>query len=41
MAKRKIRIGLIGFGKTGKSVASVLLQNKDFRLDWVLRRKRL
>ncbi len=40
MVKRKIRIGLIGFGKTGKAVASVLLQNKDFRLDWVLRRKK-
>ncbi len=40
MAKRKIKIGLIGFGKTGKAVAGVLLQNKDFELDWILRRKK-
>lgn len=40
MAKRKITIGLIGFGKTGKAVASVLLQNKEFRMEWVLRRKK-
>ncbi len=33
-----MRIGLIGFGKTGKSVASVILQNEDFTLEWVLRR---
>lgn len=40
MAKRKIRIGLVGFGKTGKAVASVLLQNKEFSMEWVLRRKK-
>lgn len=40
MAKRKIRIGLVGFGKTGKAVANVLLQNKEFRMEWVLRRKK-
>jgi 4-hydroxy-tetrahydrodipicolinate reductase len=32
-----MRIGLIGFGKTGKAVASVILQNKDYSLEWVLR----
>lgn len=32
-----MKIGLIGFGKTGKSVASVLLENKAFCLEWVLR----
>jgi len=32
-----MRIGLIGFGKTGKAVASVILQNKEFTLEWVLR----
>lgn len=33
-----MKIGLIGFGKTGKAVASVLLQNKNFSLEWVLKR---
>ncbi len=32
-----MKVGLIGFGKTGKAVASVILQNKQFRLEWVLR----
>lgn len=32
-----MKIGLIGFGKTGKAVANVLLQNKEFCLEWVLR----
>jgi 4-hydroxy-tetrahydrodipicolinate reductase len=32
-----MKIGLIGFGKTGKSVASILLENKKFYLEWVLR----
>jgi 4-hydroxy-tetrahydrodipicolinate reductase len=36
-----MKIGLIGFGKTGKSVASVILQNKEFKLEWVLRKSRL
>jgi 4-hydroxy-tetrahydrodipicolinate reductase len=36
-----MRIGLIGFGKTGKAVASVILQNKGFRLEWILRRSSL
>lgn len=33
-----MEIGLIGFGKTGKAVASVLLQNKKFTLKWVMKR---
>ena len=33
----KIKVGLVGFGKTGKAVASVILQNKEFSLEWVLR----
>lgn len=33
-----MKIGLIGFGKTGKAVASVLLQNKNFSLKWVVKR---
>lgn len=33
-----MKVGLIGFGKTGKAVASVILQNKQFCLEWVLRK---
>lgn len=33
-----MKIGLIGFGKAGKAVANVILQNADFSLEWVLRR---
>lgn len=33
-----MKIGLIGFGKTGKAVANVILQNKQFCLEWVYRR---
>jgi 4-hydroxy-tetrahydrodipicolinate reductase len=32
-----MRVGLIGFGRAGKAVASVILQNKEFCLEWVLR----
>jgi len=34
-----MKVGLIGFGKTGKAVASVILENKEFSLEWVLRQK--
>lgn len=33
----KFKVGLIGFGKTGKAVAQVILQNQEFSLEWVLR----
>lgn len=33
-----MKVGLVGFGRTGKPVASVLLQNKDLCLEWVLRK---
>ena len=33
-----MKIGLLGFGKTGKAVANVILQNKNFQLEWVLKR---
>lgn len=36
-SKPKRRVGLIGFGRTGKAVASVILQHKGFSLEWVLR----
>ncbi|MFL9832482.1 4-hydroxy-tetrahydrodipicolinate reductase [Chryseobacterium terrae] len=35
-----MRIGLIGFGKAGKAVANVILQNPEFSLEWVLRRSK-
>jgi 4-hydroxy-tetrahydrodipicolinate reductase len=42
MKKRNtMRIGLIGFGKTGKAVASVILQSESFELKLILRRKKL
>lgn len=34
------KIGQIGFGKTGKAVASVLLQSKKTNLQWVVRNSR-
>lgn len=34
-----MKVGLIGFGKTGKAVANVILQNENFRLEWVLRQR--
>jgi 4-hydroxy-tetrahydrodipicolinate reductase len=33
-----MRVGLMGFGKTGKAVATVLLRNNNFRLEWVVRK---
>lgn len=32
-----MKVGLIGFGKAGKAVASVLLNSNDVRLEWVIR----
>lgn len=32
-----MKIGLMGFGRTGKSVASVLLDSKEVTLQWVIR----
>jgi 4-hydroxy-tetrahydrodipicolinate reductase len=32
------RVGLFGFGKTGRAVASVLLASQETRLEWVVRR---
>lgn len=33
-----MKLGLIGFGKTGRAVASVLMKQDDFELAWVVRR---
>jgi 4-hydroxy-tetrahydrodipicolinate reductase len=33
-----MKVGLFGFGRTGKAVAAVLLQNKDVELSWVARK---
>ncbi|MEY4372238.1 MAG: hypothetical protein RL219_1007 [Actinomycetota bacterium] len=32
-----MRVGVIGFGRTGKSVANVILENPTIRLEWVVR----
>lgn len=32
-----MRIGLVGFGKAGKAVANVIIQNNNLTLEWVLR----
>lgn len=40
-SKPKRKIGLVGFGRTGKAVASVILQHKGFSLEWVLRQSHL
>lgn len=36
-----MKVGLIGFGKAGKAAASVILQNKEFSLEWVLRQSKV
>jgi 4-hydroxy-tetrahydrodipicolinate reductase len=33
-----MRVGLLGFGRTGRAVASVILRNPEIRLEWVIRR---
>ena len=33
-----MKVGLIGFGKTGKAVASVALEHSDICLEWVVRK---
>lgn len=33
-----MKVGLMGFGKTGKAVASILLQSEETKLQWVVRR---
>jgi len=42
MTDVQLKIGLFGFGRTGKQFASVLLSNSDVVLEWVIRKtKRL
>lgn len=36
-----MKIGLIGFGKTGRAVAATLLESNDVSLEWVVRRSHL
>ena len=36
--ENKIKVGLIGFGRTGKAVANEILQSTNFCLEWVLKR---
>jgi len=33
-----MKVGLLGFGRTGRAVASVILRNPEIRLEWVIRR---
>jgi 4-hydroxy-tetrahydrodipicolinate reductase len=37
----RTRVGLIGFGKTGRAVATVLLMDKTIDLVWVVRKSRI
>lgn len=37
----KMKVGIIGFGKTGRAVASVLLESKKTNLQWVVRQSKL
>lgn len=34
----KLRIGIFGFGKTGKMIANEFLQDSQFELAWVVRK---
>lgn len=36
-----MRVGLMGFGRTGKAVATTLLRNKNIVLEWVIRKSEL
>jgi len=36
-----MKIGLMGFGKTGKAIANAILQHSDFTLAWAIRRKKI
>ncbi|MDQ5768678.1 4-hydroxy-tetrahydrodipicolinate reductase [Thiothrix subterranea] len=36
-----MKVGIIGFGKTGRAVASVLLESKRTKLQWVVRQSKL
>ena len=35
-----MKVGLFGFGKTGRNVAATILNNKDYILEWVVRKSR-
>ena len=35
---KKIRVGLFGFGKTGKLVANEFIKDERFSLEWVVKR---
>ena len=37
--EQKVKIGLLGFGKAGKAAATVILQDNNFNLEWVLRKQ--
>ena len=33
-----MKVGIMGFGKTGNAVATVLLESKQATLEWVMRK---
>lgn len=39
--ERPLRVGLMGFGRTGKAVATVLLKDPNIRLEWVIRKSHI
>ena len=39
--KQKIRVGLVGFGRTGRAVAATILRDEEISLQWVVRRSDL
>lgn len=39
--ENKIKVGLIGFGRTGKAVANEILRSSHFCLEWVLKRSHI
>lgn len=35
---KKIKVGLFGFGRTGKIIASELIQDPEISLSWVIKK---
>ncbi len=36
-----MKVGLFGFGKTGRAVATTILNNKEYVLEWVVRKSKI
>ncbi|OGU58221.1 MAG: dihydrodipicolinate reductase [Ignavibacteria bacterium GWF2_33_9] len=37
----KTKVGLLGFGRTGKNVANLILQDQNYQLEWVFRKSKV